>query len=518
MTPSTAAVRRCILGAFALIGALVNAPTVAATAAPSDLIAKGKYLAQAGDCMACHTAKGGEPFAGGLYLETPFGGIASPNITPDKATGIGTWTDAQFYRVMHDGIGHKGEYLYPAMPFPWYTIVTQDDVAAIKAYLFSLPPVHKEREPNRLHFPVNIRESMLAWRTVFFKAGTFKPDASKSDEINRGAYLVNGLGHCGECHNARPVAGTSAFRKPFAGGVINDWYAPNITSDVRDGIGSWSDDQLATFLKTGAAPGKGVALGPMAETIHSLSALNDADLHAMVAYLKSTPATADKDANAALYQGADARGAQTYLNHCASCHGIEGKGLAGAVPALVGSGAVRSQGPQNVIQVVLGGLEAKKNYGPMPAVGAGMSDEEVAEVTNYVRQLGGNAAPTTAQAGQVAKLRASTDTLLNAGPKTGCPAPDSPAVARLLADSNQHLATQLGQVSEAQMYPQTQQLVASLKKLAPKAARADLINGLTAAYCPIVRDDAQLDANAKALKLGHFSQLVYTAASESRAR
>jgi mono/diheme cytochrome c family protein len=485
--------------------------SVAAVAAPAsaNLVERGKYLASAGDCMACHTAKDGEPFAGGRYIDTPFGAMASPNITPDKATGIGAWTDAQFYRAMHDGIGRQGEFLYPVMPFPWYSQVTPDDVAAIKAYLFSLAPVNKPRAPDRLRFPYNVRESLLAWRTVFFKPSTFKPDPAQSDEANRGAYLVNGLAHCGECHNARPVAGTSAYRKPLQGGTIDNWYAPNITSDLRDGIGAWTTEQIATYLKTGAAPGKGVALGPMAETIHSLSALTPADLHAIAAYLKTTPPSGGNDQNAPIYQGARARGAGSYLDNCAFCHGVEGTGVPGAVPRLVGNGAVTAKGPQNVISVVLGGLAARGSLGPMPAIGTAMSDEEVADVANYVRQLGGNTAPPTADARMVAALRKTTDTPQNPAPDSACPRVEPAAIARAVADPRSGLAAELQAVTEADMYEQTQRLVATLRKAAPHVSQADVVNGLTAAYCPIVRRDEQLNPVARGLRLGHFSELVY---------
>jgi mono/diheme cytochrome c family protein len=507
----TRAMRATLTSSFALMVTVYAASAVGAVSSSSSaLVTRGKYLASAGDCMACHTAEGGQPFAGGRYIETPFGAMASPNITPDKATGIGNWTDAQFYRTMHDGLGRKGEYLYPVMPFPWYSKVTPDDSAAIKAYLFSLAPVTKPRLPDRLRFPYSVRESLLAWRVAFFKPETFKPDPRNSDEVNRGAYLAEGLAHCGECHNARPVAGTSSFKKSLQGGSVDNWYAPNITSDVRDGIGAWSTEDIAKYLKTGSAPGKGVALGPMAETIHSLSALTDADLHAIAAYLKSTPASGGDDRTASLYRGADARGGGTYISYCASCHGVDGAGVAGAVPKLVGNGAVTAKGPQNVISVVLGGLPSRDRYGPMPAIGASMSDEEVAEVSNYVRQLGGNTAPATAQAGMVAALRKTTDTPLNAAPNSACPAIAPAAVAKAIADPHTGLTNDLSAMTDADMYQQTQRMVVALRKAAPRASQADVVNGLTAAYCPIVRGNPQFDSRAQSLRLGQFSELVYS--------
>ncbi len=379
----------------------------------AELIARGKYLSDVGDCAACHTKDGGQPFAGGKLMNTPFGPLPASNITPDKETGIGNWTDDQFYRALHDGIDDEGHYIYPAMPFPWYTRVTRDDVMAIKAYLFSQAPVHQPNLPNGMSFPFNIRGGLLAWREAFFHPGTFQPDPSKSAEINRGAYLVDGLAHCGECHNSHPTLGDSTDAKRLQGGELQDWYAPNITSDVREGIGKYSDDQLVTYLKTGMAQGVGVANGPMAETVHdSLSKLTDADLHAMVAYLKSTPAVAPyQEKHDTAFGGQVPVGRDAYLNNCSSCHQLDGKGIADAVASLVGDGTVLAGGPQDVIRVILGGIEAKGSDAPMPAVGAGMTDKDIAEVTNYVRQAWGNAAPATAGGEMVGELRKSTEDL-----------------------------------------------------------------------------------------------------------
>ena len=280
-------------------------------------------------------------------MPTPFGQISTPNLTPDKATGIGDWSDDDFYRALHEGIDRHNEYLYPVFPFPWFTKVTREDVLDIKAYLFSLPPEHAQRKPLKLGFPFNIRQGLLAWRTAFFKPGTFVPDPKQSEEINRGAYLVEGLGHCGECHNRDNIFGASNWSGKLEGGEIEGWYAPNITSDGHEGIGSWSSDQIVTFLKTGAAPTAGVALGPMQETIEaSLRHLSDADLHAIAAYLKSV--TGRETYKPAGAQAAGCDGAQTYLSYCASCHQLDGRGVPGIIPALAGNGAVKAQGPENV--------------------------------------------------------------------------------------------------------------------------------------------------------------------------
>jgi mono/diheme cytochrome c family protein len=316
----------------------------------------------------------------------PFGEISTPNITPDRVTGIGEWTDDEFYRAMHEGIGRQNEYLYPVFPFPWFTKITRDDALAIKAYLFSLAPENAPRKPLKLGFPFNIREGLGAWRAAFFKAETFTPDPNRSAEINRGAYLVEGPGHCGECHNHHNIFGASNWSGKLEGGEIEGWYAPNITSDGHEGIGSWSIDQIATFLKSGSTPTAGVALGPMKETIDaSLQHLSDQDLHAIAAYLKSV--TGHETYKPAGPQAARSDSAQAYLSYCASCHQLDGRGVSGIIPALAGNGAVKAQGPENVVRVVLGGMEAAHGLAPMPAVGASMSDQEIADVVNYIRAV-----------------------------------------------------------------------------------------------------------------------------------
>lgn len=523
--PSARAAATTTMSAMAaLVSALLAAPSAVlgaetTTGSGSDLVARGEYLVNAGDCMGCHTAKGGKPFAGGLMMETPFGAISTPNITPDKTTGIGAWTDDQFYKLMHEGIGHKGEYIYPVMPFPWYSRVTHDDVMAIRAYLNSVAAVDKPRLPSTLVWPTSIRTSLLAWRQVFFEPGTFKPDPTQTAEVNRGSYLVNGLTHCGECHNGHQAFGNSSkYREALQGGVIDNWYAPNISSSARDGIGDWSNDQIKTYLKTGVTPSKGVAAGPMAETVHSLSKLTDADLLAIAAYLKTTPATdpsAGLDKKHPLFAGAGARGGDTYLNYCASCHGTDGAGLQGAIPALTGNGSVTAKGPENVINVVIGGLRAREGYGPMLAIGAGMTDVEVADVTNFVRQNWANSAPPTATAEMVGKARKKLDTFMTAGPKNGCvQAYLSPAEKAI--GSSKDLQARFARISQAQMPQEAQNLVASARKAAPKAKQAEVVNGLTLGYCQVVRADTSLDWNQRALRLGHFSELAYEAATGNR--
>ena len=514
---------RCAPGSIAalLLGAAmlsVASPAPrAAQPAPAAVVARGKYLAEAGDCEACHTRADGAPYAGGRYIDTPFGALPSSNITPDPVSGIGQWSDDDFYRALHEGIGKHGEYLYPVMPFPWYTLVTRDDALAIKAYLFTQKPVRNAPGPSRLSFPYSVRTSLAAWRELFFKPATFAPDPRHSEQVNRGDYLVNGLAHCGECHDSRPVAGTSKWRKAFQGGVIDNWYAPNITSDARSGIGDWSDAQLAQYLKTGVAPGKGIALGPMAEAVHSLSRLTDDDRLAIAAYLKTTAPKPQTANSYPLFEGTGARGGQAYLDNCASCHGLDGKGIAGAIPALAGNAAVTSAGPQNVISVVLGGLQATETYAPMLAIGAGMSDEAVADVTNYVRQAWNNAAPPTAAAGMVADLRKDAHGPMNPRDAASCGTPHAGRGDAAKAPPSRVLRS-IAAYDDDNPWNSAGQLAREAERYLPDASTAERVNALSSLYCRSLVKDTTIDPSERALKLGHFSSLVYTALHDKSAQ
>jgi mono/diheme cytochrome c family protein len=496
---------------------LAGAASAQSTPVSTDagMIAKGKYLATAGDCVACHTAPGGKPFAGGLALQSPFGKIYSPNITPDKATGIGDWSDDDFYRAMHDGIGKAGQYLYPAFPFPWYTKVTRDDALAIKAYLFSLPPVNQPDKPLAFSFPFDIREGLLAWRTAFFKNDTFQPDPSKSAQLNRGAYLVESLGHCGECHNRDNLMGASDWSGRLKGGKINGWYAPALIADRRQGIGGWSEDDLVSYLKTGAAPGKGVVVGPMQQTIQdSLSQLTDADLHAIAVYLQSIPADQPAKPDAASAVPAP-QGGNAYLTHCGFCHLPTGKGLGSAIPALAGNATVNATGAENLIRVVLGGLPATHGYAPMPAVGAGMTDNEVAAAVNYVRQSWGNRAPATLDGVSIGKYRNDTKTVMALNLPGGCEKVDDPALAKAVAEPD---VTSVLADHNHPLLDRIDDVIAKVKQAAPKAAGDQIVNALIDAYCPVVMADQSKSYPDRVADLGNFSGLVYGRINKRPAR
>ena len=495
--------------AFLCVMASFNV-AVAQTSPDPDLIAKGKYLTAAGGCTACHTAKSGEPFAGNRPITTPFGTLYSSNITPDKETGIGNFTDDQFYKVLHNGIAANGDYLYPAMPFTSYTKVKRDDVLAIKAYLFSLKPVHSETKPNRLAFPFNIREDMLAWRTLFFTPGEFEPDPGKPAEVNRGAYLVQGLAHCGQCHTPRNAAGASDSGESLEGASVQGWYAPNITSDYSQGIGSWSEDDLLSYFKTGAAPGHGVAAGPMAEVIHDdLKKLTDSDLKAIVAYLKST---APKKKEAGPVLGTSAAAGELYLNNCASCHQLNGEGVKGKIPALAENGSVKAEGPENVVHVILGGLPATDTFGPMPSF-ANLDDGQIAALSNYVRTRWGNNAPPNADGFLVQKIRQESPLMLVFGEGTSqCPLELTSGTKAVLDKANAMARDLLQSLTDSNAADIVEKLVPEIKAAIPGASPAAVVNGLTIAYCHEVAQNKALSTVQKRSRLNIFSQLAYTEA------
>lgn len=395
-----------------------NPTGVPASLAKASLVERGAYLAKAADCMVCHTAPGGKQYAGGLGFKLPFGTLYSTNITPDKETGIGNYSDGDFLNALHRGVRRDGARLYPAMPYTSYTYISDDDALAIKAYLFSLPPVHAAPPENTLEFPFNQRWGMLFWSAVFNPDTRFEPNTSKSAEWNRGAYLAEALAHCGECHTPRNLAFALDNRKKFAGALTAGWRAFNITSDKQTGIGGWSDEQLVSYLSTGHATGRGTASGPMGEAVdQSFSQLVPEDIHAIAAYLRSVPPVSSPDlpaspappAPASHKEGvtiADARGKMVFEGACVSCHGWTGESPVSPFATITGSGAVNDPGATNVAQIVISGTRRTTPDGvlSMPAFGDAYSDDEIAAVANYVTaRFGGKGSKLTAQ--DVADLR-----------------------------------------------------------------------------------------------------------------
>jgi mono/diheme cytochrome c family protein len=362
------------------------------------LIQRGRYLTIAGDCAGCHTKPGGPEFAGGLPIETPFGNVVAPNITPDNRTGIGTWTDDDFVRALTKGIRRDGAHLYPAMPYPFYTKVTRSDLRAIHAYLATVPAVSNAVHADQLPFPLKIRAGMAAWNKLFFRPGEFRRVPGKGDTWNRGAYLAEGLMHCGACHTPKNIAGADKNSELFQGFALQGWFAPDITNDRRRGLGAWSIDDVATYLKTGHNR-FAAASGPMADEVsHSSSKMTDADLRAVATWFKDQPAPReDGPPPIAASEPVMKTGAAIYADECTACHTPRGTGIPGLFPALAGAPAVQSVDPTSAIRVVLTGARsvataAAPTAPAMPGFAWLLDDRQTAAVLTYIRNAWGNAA------------------------------------------------------------------------------------------------------------------------------
>jgi len=365
-------------------------------------VQRGEYLARAGDCIACHTAPEGRIFAGGLAMPTPFGTLYSSNITPDAETGIGKWSADDFYRTLHNGRFPDGGLIYPAMPFASYTKVTRADSDAIFAYLKTIPPVNQKNRPHDLRFPYDNRQLLLGWRTLFFTEGEYKPDPNKSAEWNRGAYLVEGLGHCGMCHTPINALGGSSQSEAFKGGLIpmQNWYAPSLTSNREGGLGDWSIKDITDLLKTGISA-RGVVYGPMAEVVYnSLQYLTDDDIRAMAVYLKGIAEPSPPPPPSSTVPSSEGSllislGKTVYDARCATCHGERGEGKPPHWPPLAGNQSIQMESAVNAIRMVLnGGYPPAPEGNPrpygMPPFAGLLSDNEVAAVVSYIRTAWGN--------------------------------------------------------------------------------------------------------------------------------
>jgi len=394
-----------------------------ATGAPAELasaslVERGQYLARAADCEACHTAEGGQPFAGGRAIVLPFGTLYSTNITADRQSGIGDYSDADFLRAMHQGIARDGTRLYPAMPYAAYTYMTDADALAIKAYLFSLAPVSTPRQPSTFGFPYNQRWLMSFWSLFFNPDVRFQPNSGRSPEWNRGAYLAEAMAHCGECHTPRNPLFALDNRRKFSGAVQAGWRAYNVTSDRNTGVGSWSADDLKSFLGAGHASGRGTAGGPMGEAVDlSLRYLTPGDVSALVAYLVTVPPVSTPDlpavkatpAPASHSEGVtaavDPRGKEVFEGACVGCHGWTGVSPVLDHATLTGVRSVNDPTAINVVQAVLGGATLRSDsHTSMPAFGDAYSDAEVAAVANYVTARFGSS-PSSVTAANVADMR-----------------------------------------------------------------------------------------------------------------
>jgi mono/diheme cytochrome c family protein len=380
---------------------------VVASGAHADdaIVAKGEYLVRAADCASCHTVPGGHLFAGGRAFTLPgMGTLYSPNITPDPKTGIGGYSDDDWVSMLHKGVGRGGKHLYPAMPYASYTKLSRDDALAIKAYLFTLKPVENTQPANKMKFPFDQRWGMMAWNVVNASDRRFEPDAAKPAAWNRGAYLVEALGHCGECHTPRNFTqGLSS--KAYAGAKQQGWLAYNISSDKNAGIGSWTDAQLAEYLSTGKAPGRGPASGPMAEVIeYSLRYLTKDDIAAMVVYLRDRPAQPDGPPAVpgpiTAAAAPDPMGAHLYNQACAGCHLPSGAGRQSPWAALGGAHTTGDITGTNLVQVLAHGTQIETDQGLMfmHSFTGGYTDQELSVIANYtIGQMSGRQGQVTPQ-------------------------------------------------------------------------------------------------------------------------
>lgn len=402
-------------GAVALVLALMLASWVAwlsvrgeapleasfpAMPASPGVVARGAYLARAGNCMGCHTATGGAEFAGGRGIDTPFGIVVAPNITPDTKTGIGGWSADEFWRSMHHGRSRDGRLLYPAFPYPSFTFVSRDDSDALFAFLRSVGAVEQPNAPHALRFPYGTQVALALWRALYFRPGGFEPEAGQSADWNRGKYLAQGLGHCAACHAGRNFLGGIRLSADFAGGLMPDarWYAPSLASPDEAGVQLWPREQVVRLLKDGVSL-HASASGPMAEVVfRSTQYLTDGDLDAMARYLASIPVSEGQPAKPGR---ADAEvmvaGSKVYERHCATCHGERGQGEPGMYPALAGNRAVTLASHINLLQAIQQGgfmpttAGNRQPFG-MPPYGQVLNDGEIAAVATFIRQSWGNSA------------------------------------------------------------------------------------------------------------------------------
>jgi len=372
-------------------------------------IARGKALTDAGDCASCHTADPAKPFAGGKQIDTLFGGIYSPNLTPDRETGLGAWSDDEFYRALRFGVARDGSRYYPDFPYPNFTKLTRQDILAIKTYLATLTPVRNAPRAPELRWPFNYRVVMRGWNWLFFKPGIVMPDQQKSAEWNRGRYLVEGVAHCGACHTPKNIFGADKRGQAYGGGLVQGMFAPRLDGAERSGLKSWSVEDIAEYLQSGRN-GRSHAGELMSEVVvNSTSKMSDADIRAIAVYLKDLPAGAPEPKVTPPPPAQMAQGEKLYKGACIACHEADGSGAPRIYPPLPGNANLQSADASSALRVILDGAQTvttprAPNKGSMPAYAAKMTDQEIADVTNYIRNSWGNAAPLVT-AEQVAKAR-----------------------------------------------------------------------------------------------------------------
>jgi mono/diheme cytochrome c family protein len=494
-----------LLGVSVLFAQSSSRASAQGVSTDPDLVARGKYLATAADCKLCHTSSKDKPYAGGFKVDTPFGPIYTSNITPDPETGIGKWTFKDFKNAVHDGVRADAQFLYPAMPFDSYTKIEESDLKALWAYVQTLRPIKQPNKENGLSFPFDVRYNMLAWRWLYFDEGFFKPDTSKGPLWNRGAYLVQALAHCGDCHTPRNFMGAKIKSRRLQGAQVGDWYAPNITSEALKTVDKWDKARLIAFLRKGAAANS-TALGSMREVVHaSLSHLTENDLDAITTYLlnstESQPAASQEQPAKPTTPLAETtqHGETLYSANCARCHKSDGSGIASMIPPLAENPVVRTARPVDVIAVILRGVPQRDDMAAMPSFAGSLSDQDIADVANYVRRSWRNDAPANATADLVAAWRSSLALPVyasNTARSFKCP-----TVGPETLDPNLLAALGAQVQHEAVDYAG---LVDIYKANRPKASASQTLNALLAAYCPVIAASAKSD-QAKSAALKRFA-------------
>lgn len=488
-------------------------------AGAGDLVQRGAYVARAADCMSCHTGPGSQPFAGGDALKTPFGTLYGPNITPDPKFGIGSWSKTDFTRAVREGVRKDGATLYPAMPYVNYTKMTDQDLDALWAYLRSLPPSSHTVPADSMSFPFNVRAGLVAWKGLYFHPGRFQADASKAADWNRGAYLVQALGHCDACHTPRNLAYATEPQRYLTGAQIQGWYAPDISNDPLSKISSWNIAQLQRFLKTGHAPGNVTAFGPMREAVHdSLRFLTDADLRDIAVFLKDQsdhvePQTAKRlsigeqeDTRASLRDGK-----VVYQQYCSSCHQSNGKGIPNEVPALAGNDAVAALEPYDVIMTLLEGIKPHGLGAAMGSFATTLSDAQIADVTNYIRTTWNNDGQPNATAWMVGNWREEASLPEHGEPEAlACPVLPEDIMQPAISAG----ATALKQAADNSAG--MAHLVGAYTAARPNSSAAQIIEALSTAYCRAVAGEGVSRARMDA-KVADFSQQVAVALTRNGA-
>jgi mono/diheme cytochrome c family protein len=432
-------------------------------------------------CRACHDSPDGAAWTGGFALTTPFGKLLSANITQDKATGIGTWSSADFEAALRDGKRKDGSLLYPAMPYTHYTSMTDGDIADLWAFMKTIKPVSKTVKVNRLPFPFSVRSSLLAWNALYFDKKPFEPDPQRGQQWNRGAYIVEALAHCGSCHTPRDPLGGPIKSRRFKGASIENWYAPDISNGIGSLIRDWSVERLASFLK-GNDGRNHVAVGSMAKVVDDFGQMTDEDVQAVAVYLKSFGEMTPSGGQSSASNGASPQDTETatllFKQYCAACHQEDGKGVPGIAASLVGAGGVIAAEPDNVTSVLLEGIAPNDKYGVMPSFRHSLNDAEIAAITNYVRTSWGNNAPANATPWAVAAKRSQTSTSPEVMTASTCVNVAQAAISQQTRDELAHLASKPELDREA-----LKQVLADYAGTHPNADPTSILAALGGTYC-----------------------------------